>query len=235
MDDRNLSLKEWADEDKPREKMLANGKKALTNAELVAILLRSGCQGMSVVELSKKVLETVGNSLYDLSRLEVPELQRFKGLGQTKAVTLLAALELGYRMQAEVGQQKEVIVKSSEDLFNHIAPALVYLPHEEFWALYMNNRLKINGKQRIAVGGLTSLEVDLRIIFRGAIERNATHIALVHNHPSGKMEPSRQDKELTRRAAEAGNILSIKVIDHIIVGLTDHGASYFSFKDHDLI
>lgn len=236
MDSDNLSLKEWADEDKPREKMLANGKKSLTNAELVAILLRSGCRGMSVVELAKKVLDMAGNSLVDLSRMDVATLRRFKGLGETKAVTLLAALELGYRMQGEQSARKEFYANSSNDIFNYIVASVVDLTHEEFWCIFLNSKLKIVGKQRIASGGINATPVDIRLLFHSAIEHNAVNIALVHNHPTGHLNPSREDKALTKSIIDAGNLLEIKVVDHLIIGLTTGiGPTYYSFRDNGLL
>ncbi|MCR4659471.1 MAG: DNA repair protein RadC [Bacteroidales bacterium] len=236
MEVRNLSLKEWADEDKPREKLLANGKKALTNAELVAILLRSGCHGMSAVDLAKQLLDRAGNSLANLSRLEVSDIQRLKGMGKTKAITLIAALELGYRLQGESRGANVTHARSSQELCDYIAPSIIDLKHEEFWVIYLDNSLKISGKQRVAAGGITSVDVDMRLLFRGAIERNAVKIALAHNHPSGSLTPSSEDKALTNKIMQAADTLDIKVVDHIIVGLPqDNGNRYYSFKDNGIL
>ena len=236
MINRALSLKEWADEDKPREKMILLGKKSLTNAELIAIMLRSGCQGSSVVELSKQVLESTGNSLVDLSRCEVGDLLKFKGLGKTKAITLLAALELGYRMQGEAGATKNCMVHDSRDLFTYISSSLLDLGHEEFWAIFLNNSNRITGRQRIASGGITTTPVDPRMVFRSAIERNAVKIAVAHNHPSGNLKPSKSDMALTKQISEGCNILDLKFLDHLIVGI-DHSnkPGYYSFNDNGLL
>ena len=166
----SLTLKEWADEDKPREKMLSKGKKELTNAELIAILLRSGLQGKSAVGMAKEVLTLSGNSLTTLSQMEPRQLSSIKGLGAAKATTLMAALELGWRMQGEILKNKELIINSSTDLFNYMTPLLADLDHEEFWAIYLSHRNKVLGRQRISMGGQTNVSVDMRIIFNGAIE-----------------------------------------------------------------
>ena len=150
--DFSLTLKKWADEDKPREKMLAKGKKELTNAELIAILLRSGLPGKSVVEVAKEVMTKSDNSLTSLSQMEFNELSKIKGVGQAKATTLMSALELGWRMQGEISKNKELIINSSTELFNYITPLLVDLDHEEFWTVYLSNRNKVLGRQRISMG-----------------------------------------------------------------------------------
>lgn len=232
----SLTLKEWADEDKPREKMLNKGKKELTNAELIAILLRSGLPGKSVVEVAKEVLTHANNRLTTLSQMDFKQLRSIKGLGQAKITTLMAALELGWRMQGEISKDNELIINDSKGLFNYVAPMLIDLDHEEFWAVYLNNRKKVLGHQRISLGGQTETTVDLRILFRGAIECKAVSLMVAHNHPSGLLTPSREDKSLTQRIREAGNILNIKLDDHLIVAITSTGAAdYFSFHDNGMI
>ena len=232
----SLTLKEWADEDKPREKMLSKGKKELTNAELIAILLHSGIPGKSVVEVAKEVLALTGNSLTALSQLEFNQLSSIKGLGAAKAATLMAALELGWRMQGEISKNKELIISNSTDLFNYMTPLLADLDHEEFWAVYLSNRNKVLGRQRISMGGQTNVSVDLRIIFRGAIECKAVSIMVAHNHPSGSLKASPEDKNLTRSIMEAGKVLDIKLLEHIIVGIAPTGqADYYSFHDNGLV
>lgn len=229
----SLTLKEWADEDKPREKMLSKGKKELTNAELIAILLRSGLPGKSVVEVAKETLTLADNSLTALSKMEFKQLSSIKGLGTAKAATLMAALELGWRMQGEISSNKELIISASTELFNYLTPMLVDLDHEEFWAVYLSNRNKVLGKQRISMGGQTQTPVDLRILFRGAIECKAVSLMVAHNHPSGSLTASREDKNLTRNIIEAGKILDIKLLEHIIIGITPTGhADYYSFHDN---
>ncbi len=234
---KSLPITQWADEDKPREKMVLKGKKNLTNRELLAILLRTGIPGMSAIDLAQSILQLTQGSLTELARLEVSELQRnFKGIGQAKAVAILAALELGNRMLSEHTDKKEEIIIDSKDSFNCIAPSLIDLPHEEFWAIYLNQRNKVSWKQRISAGGFTNTAVDLRIIFGAALEHKAVAIVVAHNHPSGSLRPSSQDKELTRRIADAGKILNIKLLEHIIVGVTPEGKSdYFSFAENGLL
>lgn len=227
-----LTLKEWADEDKPREKMLAKGKKELSNAELLAILLRSGMPGKSVVDMAKEVLRQAGNSLTTLSQLEYSQLSTIKGLGEAKATTLMAALELGWRMQSEIDGSKELIINDSNDLFNYMKPLLADLDHEEFWAVYLSNRNKVLGRQRIAMGGQTSTSTDLRVVFRGALECKAVALAVAHNHPSGLLKPSSEDRALTRQLAEAGKLMHIQLREHLIIGITNTGlADYFSFHN----
>ena len=232
----SLTLKEWADEDKPREKMLSKGKKELTNAELIAILLRSGMRGKTVVDVAKEVLTCSGNSLTTLSQMDFKHLSSIKGVGEAKATTLMAALELGWRMQSEIAKDKELIINNSKDLFNYVTHLLVDLDHEEFWAIYLSNRNKVLGRQRISMGGQTNVSVDLRIIFRGAIESKAVSLMVAHNHPSGSLRASVEDKQLTRTITEAGKLLDIKLLEHIIVGITPSGQpDYYSFHDNGLI
>lgn len=234
---RNIPITQWAKEDRPREKMMALGKKSLSDSELIAILLRTGIPGASAAELAKQILQLSGNSLTELGRMEVSDLQRStKGLGMAKAVTVLAALELGNRMLKEVNENKEEIIKNSQDLYHIIAPGIINLPHEEFWAVYLNQRNKVTWKQRIAAGGLTQTTVDVRIIFRTALEHNAVALAVAHNHPSGNLQPSGADKELTQRILKAGSFLQIKLLDHIIVGITPTGEKdYYSFSEHNIL
>lgn len=232
-----LPISQWASEDRPREKMLNLGKKSLTNSELIAILLRTGIHGCSAIDLAKKLLLRNNGKITDLARLEVNDLTKeYKGLGMAKAVTVLAALELGNRMLKEEKEGKEEVIKSSEDMYRFIAPKIIDLPNEEFWAIYLNQRNKVTYYQRIASGGLTQTTVDLRIIFKTALENKAVALAVAHNHPSGKLFPSNPDKELTQKIASAGEILSIKLIDHIIVGINDLGKpDYYSFTENGLL
>lgn len=232
----SLTLKEWADEDKPREKMLEKGKKELTNAELIAILLRSGLQGKSAVDMAKEVLSLSKNSLTALSQMEFSQLGAIKGLGSAKAATLMAALELGWRMQGEIGNDKELIINDSTALFNYMAPLLADLDHEEFWAIYLSNRGKVLGRQRISVGGITSTPIDLRILFRGALEYKSVRLMVAHNHPAGSLFASREDKELTKRIVEGGKLLDIELDEHIIIAIGPQGKTgYFSFHDNGFL
>ena len=232
-----IPITQWAPEDRPREKMLTQGKKSLTNSELIAILLRTGIQGASAIDLAKQLLQRNNNSITDLARMEVKDLtETYKGMGMAKAVTVLAALELGNRMLKEVHENKDEIIRSSQDLFHYIAPRLIDLPHEEFWAIYLTQRNKVSWIQRIGMGGLTQTTVDLRILFKVALEHNAVAIAVAHNHPSGQLHPSQCDKDLTKRIADAGSILHIKLIEHLIVGIIPEGKlDYFSFSENGLL
>ncbi len=229
----SLTLKEWADEDKPREKMLNKGKKELTNAELLAILLRSGLRGKSVVEVAKEVLSSAGNRLTNLSQMEFSQLSIIKGVGPAKATTLMAALELGWRMHGEIGDDKEVIINDSRTFFTYMSPFIADLDHEEFWAVYLSNRGKVLGRQRISMGGITGTPVDLRVLFRGAIECKAVYLMVAHNHPSGSLVASREDKDLTKRIQEGGRLLEIKLQDHLIIAIGPGGkADYYSLHDN---
>lgn len=226
------TLKDWADEDKPREKMIANGKKSLTNAELIAILLGSGLPGQNVVKLAQEVLHRANNNLTELAQLGISELKQVKGVGDAKAISIVAAMEIGFRMLNERIDSKEVIIRSSSDIFQYLGHSFIDLPHEEFWALYLNVRKRVIYKQRISSGGLTETPVDIRLIFKTALEKNAVSIAVAHNHPTGVFTPSKKDRELTHSLLEAGRVLHIPLIDHIIIGITDAGMpSYYSFFD----
>ena len=230
---KSLTVKDWNDEDKPREKLLTHGKKELTNAELIAILLRTGVPGKNVLEVAKEVLASAGNKLAHLSRMDYRELSQTKGMAKSKVATLMAALELGWRMQGEISEDNELILRDSRDLFNYTKPLVADLDHEEFWAIYLNRRNKVLARQRIALGGQTSTDVDIRILFRGALECKAVALMVVHNHPSGSLNPSRQDRLLTKNIADAGNLLQVKLIDHIIIAIdAQQKASYYSFNDH---
>ncbi|MCR4828379.1 MAG: DNA repair protein RadC [Bacteroidales bacterium] len=231
----NLSIKEWAPEDRPRERMLTKGKKELTNAELLAILVRTGTSEMSAVELSKKILNDADNSLIDLSKMEIGTfVNRYKGMGETKAITVLAALELGIRMLHEKDGRQNVYINNADDLFRHISPEIINLNHEEFWTIYLNAKRRCIFKQRISSGGISDAPVDIRIIFRTAVEKNAVSIMLAHNHPTGNLTPSREDRMLTNKIIQAGKTLNIAVDDHLIVGIDDAGhANYYSFYEHN--
>lgn len=233
----NITVKDWALEDRPREKLIEKGKKELSNAELIAILLGSGSTGLNAVELAKEILYSYGNDLSVISRLGIRDLTKgFKGMGTAKAVSIIAALELGYRMLNERNNKDDIFIHDSTDLFNYISPMLIDLPTEEFWAIYLNNRHKVLFKQRIATGGLSEVLVDSRKLFAIALEKNASQIAVAHNHPSGSFTPSKQDNNLTNKIVEAGKILNIKIIEHIIVGIADNNKpDYFSYHDNGLI
>ena len=225
---RHLPISQWDEDDRPREKMVKLGKKSLSDSELIAILLRTGIHGASAIDLAKSILIQANGRLTELARLEVSDLQNSnKGLGMAKAVTILAALELGNRMLGEVNSDKEDIIRNSDDLFRFIAPSIVDLPTEEFWAIYLNQRNKVTWRQRIGAGGLTQTTVDLRIIFRAALEHNSVALAVVHNHPSGNLTPSKADETLTRSISRACEVMNIHFLDHVIV--TD--GQYYSFHE----
>lgn len=238
--EKHLTVKDWAKEDQPREKLMALGKKSLSNAELIAILLGSGVAGMSSVELSKQLLADADNNLTKLSRLDISNLKKYKGIGEAKAVSVIAALELGYRMIGENTEIKSQKVESPEDLFNHIARFLIDLTNEEFWVIYLNNKHKILGEKRVSSGGWSSTPVDLKPIFKGALDLNATTIAVAHNHPSGSVMPSREDKLLTEKIIKACDAIGLRLMDHLIVGVrtdnaTRNSQNWFSFAQHGLI
>ncbi len=229
---KSLTLKEWADQDKPREKLLSQGKKDLSNAELIAILLRTGIQGKTVLDLAKETLAIAGNSLTTLSRLEYSHLRAIPGMADAKIATLMAALEIGWRMQGETSD-KEIIINDSQKLFTYMLPLLADLDHEEFWVIHLNNRKKVIARQRIASGGQTATLVDPRLLFRSALENKAVSIMVAHNHPSGSLKPSAEDRSLTKRLDQAGNLLQIKLQEHIIIAPSVNGQpNYYSFHDN---
>ncbi|MBO7540126.1 MAG: DNA repair protein RadC [Bacteroidales bacterium] len=236
MDKNNIPIKSMAKEDMPREKMLANGRKALSNSELLAIVIGSGSQNMNVLELAKRLLKESNNSLVDLSRKEISELKKEDGIGDAKAVSIVAALELGSRMWAETKNSEDSVIKDSLSIYNILASDLD-MPNELFYAIYLNNRNKLITKKQISSGGLTQTSVDVRMIMKNAVECNATVIAVAHNHPSGSVKPSKEDINLTKRIKEACEIMDIKLLDHIIVGehFSSGGNNYFSFYDNGLL
>ena len=227
--EQNLTIKNWAEDDQPREKLMLKGKQVLSDAELIAILIGSGSRNESAVELSKRILASVDNNLNVLGKLSIQQLMTFKGIGEAKAISIIAATELGRRRKdEEVVELKKIT--SSKAVFDMMQPIIGELPHEEFWVLYLNNANKVIYKSQISKGGITGTVVDVRIVFKIAFEQNAVGIILTHNHPSGKLEASDADKTLTRELKLAGNQLSISVLDHIII--TENG--YFSFQDENI-
>jgi DNA repair protein RadC len=224
-----FSIKNWAEDDKPREKLMLKGKQALSDAELIAILIGSGTRNESAVELSKRILASVDNNLNTLGKLSLKQLMEFKGIGEAKAISIAAALELGRRRRAEETVELKKIT-SSKSVFEIMHPIIGELPHEEFWVLYLNNSNKVICKSQLSKGGITGTVVDVRLIFKTALEQNATSIILTHNHPSGKLQASDADLEVTKKLKLAGNQLDVKVLDHIIV--TDKG--YLSFQDEGI-
>lgn len=225
------TIKNWQDEDKPREKLLDRGKDSLTDAELIALLIGSGNTEETAVELSRRIItEAAEGSIAALSRLTVADLMKFKGIGEAKAITIVAALEIGRRRREELNNQK-IRLSSSKNAYDFIRGSLMDLPFEEFWVLHLNRANFITKKTMISRGGISGTVADTRLIFKSAIEHLSSAIILCHNHPSGNLNPSEADILLTRRMVESGKILEIPVLDHLIV--TDNG--YFSFADQGMI
>lgn len=225
-----ISIKNWAEDDRPREKLLLKGKNSLSDAELIAILIGSGNSEESAVELSKRILQSTENSLSKLAKLSVNDLQKFKGIGEAKAISIVAAMELARRRKEE-NVSNEISIKSSKDAYQVVQTFLSDLPHEEFWILSLNRNNKVKSKTLISRGGVSGTVVDSRIIFKQAIEELASGIILAHNHPSGNIQPSSEDIKITRKIKEAGELLDIRLIDHIIVG----EKNYYSFADEGMI
>ncbi len=224
------SIKSWAEEDRPREKMLAKGKEALSNAELIAILLGSGNSKETAVDLSKRILHDNKDNLIELSRLTINDLMKYNGIGEAKAVTIAAALELGRRRRFSEALEKPSI-KNSQVAYECFYAHLSDLNHEQFWIMLLNNANKIIRLEKIGVGGMTGTTADPKKIFKCALENNAASIMLCHNHPSGNIFPSNADKQITNNLVKAGQFLEIKILDHIIIG----NDNYFSFADEGLL
>ncbi len=225
-----LSIKQWAEDDRPREKLLQKGKLSLSDSELIAILLGSGSKNESAVELAKKMLAASKNSLNELGKLSVKQLCDFKGIGPAKAVGIVAALELGRRRRLEEALEQKKI-SSSSSVYEIMQPIIGELPHEEFWILYLNNNNKVIEQFQISKGGITGTLVDVRITLKKALELGAVSLILAHNHPSGNLKASEADKQLTKKLKTAAESLDIKVLDHIIV--TEK--SYLSFADEGIL
>ncbi len=226
----NLSIKAWAEAERPREKLMNVGRHTLTDSELIAILLRTGAKQITAVELARKLLAQCNNDLTEMSRLSVKELAKEKGMGEVKAITLVAALELGRRRREAEAMRKEKII-TSQDAVNIMQPHLADLIHEEFWLLLLNRAHIVINKKKVSSGGVSGTVVDPKMVFKLAIENNASSIILCHNHPSGNNKPSDADISLTRKLKEAGNLLEITIIDHVIIA----GASFYSFADEGMI
>lgn len=226
----SFSIKNWSQDDQPREKMLYKGKAALSDAELVAILISSGNRDESAVDLCKRILQSVDNNLSALGKLSIKQLMTFKGIGEAKAITIAAALELGRRRRGEDALENKKIT-SSVSVFELMQPVIGELQHEEFWIIYLNNSNKVILKSQLSKGGITGTLVDVRLVLKQALEVGATGLILTHNHPSGTLKPSEADKQITSKLKLASESLDIKVLDHIIV--TEK--AYFSFADENII
>lgn len=226
----SFSIKHWSDDDKPREKLVNKGRSVLSDAELIAILIGSGSRSESAVELSKRILSFVDNNLNELGRLSIKQLMQFKGIGEAKAVTIAAALEMGRRRRGEEAQKIDKI-NSSKDAYEILQPIMGELEHEEFWILYLNNSNKVLFKSQLSKGGITGTLVDVRLIMKQTLELGAVGIILAHNHPSGTLRPSAADKQITEKIKRASESLDIKVLDHLIVTQKN----YYSFADNQTL
>lgn len=230
MEKQRITIKQWAEDDRPREKLVLKGKASLSDAELLAILIGSGNKEETAVELCKKILLTYNNNLGLLARQSLNQLTSFKGIGEAKAISIIAALELGQRRR--MNEQLELSkITSSNDVFEIMTPLIGSLDHEEFWVIFLNNSNKIKFKTSLSKGGMTGTVVDIRVLFQIALEQKATGIILSHNHPSGKLKPSEADIQITKKIKEAGKVMDVQVLDHVII--TEY--SYFSFADEGLL
>jgi len=225
-----MPIKSWAEEDRPREKLLLKGKHSLSEAELIAVIIGSGNAEETAVELSRRILLKVNNNLNELGRLTVSDLMEFKGIGEAKAIGIVSALELGRRRKETAPLQRDKIT-NSRDAAALFQPLLGDHLHEEFWLLFLNRSNTVLGRQALSSGGVTGTVVDPKMIFKAALENRATSLILCHNHPSGNLKPSEEDLRLTRKLAEAGKLMEIQVVDHLIV--SQHG--FFSFADEGLL
>ena len=227
---KKLKIKDWALEDRPREKLLTKGISSLSDAELIAILIGSGNKEVTAVELSMKILNSVNNNLNNLGKLTVEELKANKGIGEAKAISIVAALELGRRRKlADIVNKKKIT--GSKDVFEIFHPLLADLPHEEFWILLLNRSNRIIDKSKSSQGGISGTVIDVRMILKYAIEKLASAIILCHNHPSGNLKPSDADIKITNKLKDASKFMDIKMLDHIVIG----DNSYYSFSDEGMI
>ncbi|MDL2252073.1 DNA repair protein RadC [Odoribacter sp. OttesenSCG-928-J03] len=227
MAEKFVPIKVWAEDERPREKLQKNGSTQLSTNELIAVILRSGQKGESALDLSRRILADCDNSLNKLARLQIDDLvKRYKGIGVAKAAGLIAAVELGRRRAFQLADEI-VQISSSIDVYNHIAPFLKDLEHEEFWVIYLNRANTILGSEKLSSGGISGTVMDIRILFRKAIDRKACAIIAVHNHPGGTLLPGGNDRFVTQKMKEAGKILDVTLLDHLIVG----GEGYYSFLD----
>ncbi|NNG08761.1 MAG: DNA repair protein RadC [Arenibacter sp.] len=226
----SFSIKNWSDDDKPREKLLQKGRSVLSDAELIAILIGSGSRNESAVALSKKILASVDNNLNELGKLSIKQLQQFKGIGEAKAVSIAAALEVGRRRRGEEGR-KVTKISSSKNVYDLLQPIMGELPHEEFWIVFLNNSNSVLQAGQLSKGGITGTLVDVRLVLKQALELGAVGLILAHNHPSGTLKPSEADKKITQKLKQASLALDIKVLDHLIITQKE----YFSFADENIL
>ena len=224
------NIQSWAEEDRPREKLMLKGKAALSEAELIAILINSGTVDLTAVDVAKIILKSVNHNLNDLAKLSIKDLSKFRGIGEAKAISIVAALELG-RRRKEQDRPQRAKVTCSRDAYNEMIPHLIDKPHEEFWILLMNRANEILRPVQISTGGVSGTVADPKLIFKQAIEHLASSMILFHNHPSGNLMPSQADKDLTKKLRDSGRLLDIPVLDHLI--FTDK--AYFSFADEGIL
>jgi len=223
----SLKITDWAEEDRPREKFVAKGTASLSDAELIGILISSGIRKKSAVDIGRELLQLAGNNLNNLGKFTIADLTRISGIGPAKAVTIAAALELGRRRKladAETVQQ----IKCSKDVADIFQPILADLPYEEFWILFLNRSNKIIGRMKLSQGGISGTVTDVRMVMKKAIEYLASGIVVCHNHPSGNLNPSESDSKITRKIKEAGDLMDIQLLDHLIISEKD----YYSFADN---
>lgn len=230
MESSRITIKQWAEDDRPREKLLLKGRSSLSDAELLAILIGSGHREATAVEVCQNILRSFDNNLALLARQGVKVLTEFKGIGEAKALNIIAALEIGQRRRA--GEQLVIPkITCSKDVFEIMQPLLGDLDHEEFWVLLLDNSNKVRYKLTLSKGGMTGTVVDVRILFKEALDHRATGIILCHNHPSGKLKPSEADIQITKKIKEGGKIMDVQLLDHLIV--TEFG--YYSFADEGIL
>jgi DNA repair protein RadC len=225
-----MSIKFLAEDDRPREKFALKGKSSLSDSELLAIIMSSGSREESAVELARRILESVGNNWHNLSLLNLQDLMKFKGIGEAKAISISAALEIGRRKASQEVPEK-VKISNSNDAFKVFHPLLADLSTEEFWVIFLNQNNKILGKSQLSTGGINFSLVDLRVLFKLALEFSCSAIMIAHNHPSGNLKPSQADNSITKEISEAGKILKIQLLDHLIITQS----TYFSYADENLL
>jgi DNA repair protein RadC len=229
-EEKTFGIKSWSPEDRPREKLLLKGKSVLSDAELIAILLGTGTTTLSAVDLAKRILQSADNNLHSLANLSVNDLTKIKGIGEAKAISIVAALELG-RRRKDVEPHERPKVSASKDAYEIIKADLLDLPHEEFWIMLLNRANRVIKKQQVSQGGVAGTVADPKIIFKIAIEELASGIIVAHNHPSGNLTASHADITLTQKLKDGGKLLEIQVLDHLIIA----GHKYFSFADEGLL
>jgi DNA repair protein RadC len=225
-----FSIKQWAEDDRPREKLILKGKSALSDAELIAILISSGNDKESAVSLSQRILEGSENNLLELSKLHLNDLKKYRGIGEAKALSIIAAMELGRRRQRSSALEKPTI-SSSTQAYDYIQASLSDLAHEEFTVLYLTKALKVISQEALSRGGISGTVADIKMILKPAIEKLSSAIIVAHNHPSGNIQPSHADITLTKQLKEAFKLIDVNLNDHLIIGAN----TYYSFADHGML